>query len=234
MSQEPSLPAEEGPERSYQDDFAPSQMGSVIDHLVDLVANAKSLPMTSTVLVNRTEIVELLESAREALPEDVAKADGIISEADEVLARARFEAQTALSQATEMAEETRSAAEQEAEELVAQAQADAEEIVAKAEAAAEALDREATKRAEALTTKAHQRAEDLISNEHVMQEAKLRGRELYRKAEHEAQQRKRGADEYCETQLEELETLLHRMQQQTRTGRQELADRAANMRREGN
>lgn len=111
---------------------------AILDELADLVASARSMPMSASVLVNRAEVLELIESAKSVLPSQITRAQGVVADADAVLGRARLEASDLLERAQERAEEMVST-----ESVVVQAKARAEEIVAEAKAAAEKLSREA-------------------------------------------------------------------------------------------
>ena len=111
---------------------------AILDELADLVASARSMPMSASVLVNRAEAMELIESAKSVLPSQITRAQGVVADADAVLGRARLEASELVERAQERAEELVSA-----ESVVAQAQARAEEIVADAQASADKLAREA-------------------------------------------------------------------------------------------
>lgn len=113
-------------------------LAEVLDAIEQAVEHGRSVPMSTSVLVNRTELRELVEQARAALPAQLQAADTVLAEADELRARAREEA-----------ERTLAAARARAAELVAQeavaaaAQVQAGELVAQAEATAQRLRREA-------------------------------------------------------------------------------------------
>ena len=111
---------------------------AILDELADLVASARSMPMSASVLVNRAEALELIESAKSVLPGQITRAQGVVADADAVLGRARLEASDLVERAKERAEELVSA-----ESVVSQAKVRAEEIVAEARASAEKLSREA-------------------------------------------------------------------------------------------
>ncbi|HLS63098.1 MAG TPA: hypothetical protein VK060_06965 [Ruania sp.] len=111
---------------------------AILDELADLVASARSMPMSASVLVNRAEALELIESAKSVLPGQITRAQGVVADADAVLGRARLEASDLVERAKERAEELVSS-----ESVVAQAKTRAEEIVTEARASADRLSREA-------------------------------------------------------------------------------------------
>ncbi len=95
---------------------------AILDELTDLVTSARAMPMSASALVNRAEVLELIESAKAVLPSQISQADTLIADADAVLDRARREAAKILEKARARAEHLVSeqavvhAAEQRAEE----------------------------------------------------------------------------------------------------------------------
>jgi len=65
----------------------------VLDELVDIVSTAKSVPLSSSVMISRDEVLELLEAARDEFPEELRRARRLLKDREEVLAAARREAQ---------------------------------------------------------------------------------------------------------------------------------------------
>ena len=110
----------------------------ILEALEEVVEQARAMPMSSSVLVNRAEILELVYRLRSALPEQLADADQVLAGADEVVAAARAEGERLLAAAQQQA-----AALVAQEQVVVAAQARAAEIVAEAESTAEQMRREA-------------------------------------------------------------------------------------------
>ncbi|MBC7290535.1 MAG: hypothetical protein H5T83_04245 [Actinotalea sp.] len=130
-----------GPEQGHPGDDErrrPEGLTGVLDALEHAVSQARAMPMSSSVLVNRAELLDLLESARAILPAQLARADEVLADADTVLADGRREAEEVVQAARERAEEL--VGEQ---EVVRAAQRRAEEIVAEAERTAAGLRRDA-------------------------------------------------------------------------------------------
>lgn len=65
---------------------------ALLDALTDLVERARAMPMSSSVLVNRNEALDLLDELREQLPTQITRADEVLSDAGHVLDDARDEA----------------------------------------------------------------------------------------------------------------------------------------------
>jgi F0F1-type ATP synthase membrane subunit b/b' len=72
-----------------------------IQQLEDLVREAKSMPLSSSALVNREEFLGLIEELRTALPEEIKQARWIVKDREELLAKARRDAEAMVEQARE-------------------------------------------------------------------------------------------------------------------------------------
>ena len=76
----------------------------------DQIDTARSVPMSASVMVNRDELVGMLEDAVAALPEEIRQARWLLKEREEFLAKARREAEDIIDagrqQAQRMVEKT--------------------------------------------------------------------------------------------------------------------------------
>jgi cell division septum initiation protein DivIVA len=106
----------------------------LIDKLDDLVHNAKQVPLTDQVRVDKEEIYDLLDQMRATIPEEIKQARWIVKERQEMLAEAKREAERIVKEARERqdrlisVEEVMKAAERQAEDIVDEAQAREREI----------------------------------------------------------------------------------------------------------
>ena len=124
--------------------FAHPDVIAILDRLTEMVHDGKSLPMSSSVMVNRSEALELLDRARATLPDDVVAAEGIINQATDVLDQADREAADTRLDAEEYSKSTRAEAEEFATSTREHAQAEAQRIV----------------------DQAHEQAEDIVNDAH--------------------------------------------------------------------
>jgi cell division septum initiation protein DivIVA len=99
----------------------------LIDKLDDLVHNARAVPLTDQVRIDREAIYELLDQMRSTIPEEVKQARWIVKERQEMLAEAKREAERIVSEARERAD--REASDQ---EIVKQAERQAAQILEEA------------------------------------------------------------------------------------------------------
>ena len=96
----------------------------LIDKLDDLVHNAKSVPMTDQVRVDKEEIYDILDQMRATIPEEIKQARWIVKERQEMLAEAKKEAERVLKEGRERQEQLVGE-----EEVTKQAERAAEDIV---------------------------------------------------------------------------------------------------------
>lgn len=111
-----------------------SDVRGLLDELERTVAAARAMPMSSSVIVHRDEVLDLLQLAREALPGELEHADAVLAQRELVLERAGEEAEQVVAAARARADEL--VADQ---AVVAAAAARAERIVADARAEAQRL-----------------------------------------------------------------------------------------------
>ena len=72
-----------------------------LPQLEELVREAKSMPLSSSVLVNRDEVLQMVAEMQEGLPEEIKQARWIVRDREELLAKARQEAERIVEQARE-------------------------------------------------------------------------------------------------------------------------------------
>lgn len=112
----------------------PEGLTGILDALTDAVTRARAMPMSSSVLLNRAELLDLLEQAREVLPVQLTRADELLADAGAARGAAQEVAETILAAAR-----TRASALVDAEHVTVAALERARQIVGDAEGVAEAL-----------------------------------------------------------------------------------------------
>lgn len=110
-----------------------------LDEIVEAVGNARSMPMSASCVVNRAELLAMLEEVREALPGSLAHAQELIGGREQLAEQARQEAERIIESAharrasliseTEIARQSRS----EADRILSDARREAEEVRAEAD-----------------------------------------------------------------------------------------------------
>src|SRR4051812_16214562 len=75
----------------------------LIDKLDDLVHQAKAVPLTDQVRIDREEIYDILDQMRATIPQEIKQARWIVKERQEMLAEAKRETDRVLQEAREQA-----------------------------------------------------------------------------------------------------------------------------------
>ncbi|MEV8550970.1 ATP synthase F0 subunit B [Streptomyces glaucescens] len=110
-----------------------------LDEIVAAVSSARSMPMSASCVVNRAELLSMLEEVRAALPDSLAQAQELIGDREQMVEQARQEAERIIAEAhaqrgslvsgTEVARRSQA----EADRILAEARKEAEEIRAEAD-----------------------------------------------------------------------------------------------------
>lgn len=104
----------------------------LIDRLEELFNDAKAVPFTHNVIVDEDRMLELIDQMRIAIPEEVKKAQQVVSQRDRVMAQAQEEANRTLQLSRDKADQyvqkdvIMQEAQRRAEQIISQARAEAE------------------------------------------------------------------------------------------------------------
>ncbi|MEU4168270.1 cell division initiation protein [Streptomyces sp. NPDC026665] len=110
-----------------------------LDEIVAAVGSARSMPMSASCVVNRAELLSMLEEVRQALPGSLAQAQELIGGREEMVERARQEAEriieTAHAERGSLISDTEVArrSQNEADRILGESRKEAEEIRAEAD-----------------------------------------------------------------------------------------------------
>ena len=72
-----------------------------LEELSQIVEQAKAVPLSASCMVNRAQVLDLIEDIREALPTSLSDADQLLAEREAVVAEGRLEADHLIAQARE-------------------------------------------------------------------------------------------------------------------------------------
>ncbi|MFJ8077889.1 cell division initiation protein [Streptomyces sp. NPDC096176] len=110
-----------------------------LDEIVEAVGNARSMPMSASCVVNRADLLAMLQEVRDALPGSLAQAQELIGGREQMVEQARREAERIIESAhaergslisdTQVARQSQD----EADRILAEARREAEEIRAEAD-----------------------------------------------------------------------------------------------------
>jgi cell division septum initiation protein DivIVA len=193
-----------------------------VDELTTVIENARSVPMSSSCMVPRDHLLDLLDDLRESLPEDVQAAGAIVEQRTEILQQAQAEAERLtgrtrgeveqlLASARRQREDLLGTARRQRDELLAGAQAEAEELLADAEAEAERLIADGRAHREALIAEAVAEHERLVTETEVYQRAVSRADELGAQTATDVARMRAEVDQYVDSRLADFGTTLERM-----------------------
>jgi hypothetical protein len=110
-----------------------------MQQLEELIMEAKSMPLSTSVLINREEALELIQEMRASLPEEIKQARWVVKDREQLLTKARKDAEGVIQQALEeqhrMAtqEEVVKTSIREAERILDEARGDARQMRHEAE-----------------------------------------------------------------------------------------------------
>lgn len=153
-----------------------------LDELTAVIQGARSMPMSASCIVNRGDVLALIDDIRGLLPEEFRHAELLLRDREAVVEEGREEAERIVAAAQE--ERARLVAET---EVAAQAELDAEEIRAAAEEESAAMRREVDDYVDAK-----------LANFEVVLEKTLA-------AVHRGRDKLRGRSDYAEDSADELE-----------------------------
>lgn len=126
-----------------------------LQHLEEMVMQAKSMPLSSSVLMNRDEVLDLVKEMRILVPEEIKQARFVVRDREELLAKARA-------------------------------------------------------RADEIIEAAHREQAQLVGEESVVAAAHDEAGRIVADAEEQAHRTRREADDYVDSRLEQLESVLRR------------------------
>lgn len=120
--------------RRSRDPLAGPEADALLRRAADLIASAKSMPLSSSVMINRDEVLDLLGEAIDRLPDELRQARWLLKEREEFLTRVQGEGDEILDQASAKAEamvqrtEVVKAAEARAKRIIEDAQDEARRL----------------------------------------------------------------------------------------------------------
>ena len=194
-----------------------------LDELVTLCEGARGLPMTTSCVVPRGDVLELLDDVREAIPGELDDAqdvldhrDKIVEEATAEVEAARAEAQTEadriLAEAREQAQQMIAEAEHEAERTVTRGRREYAELVERSEAEAERMAEAGRQSYERSVADGRAEQARLVAEHEVTHTAHREAERLVDAAAEEAERRRAECDHYVDGTLadfsETLESVL--------------------------
>jgi cell division septum initiation protein DivIVA len=88
----------------YEEDQPVHDSEAILRRVIDIIATARTIPLSASPMINRDEIIELLEESLNRFPDDLRQARWMLKERDEFLAKTQREADDILDSARAQAE----------------------------------------------------------------------------------------------------------------------------------
>jgi vacuolar-type H+-ATPase subunit H len=123
--------SEVGPDDREPSAHSSPQVEAMLSRVSDMISTARPMPLSASVMINRDEVLELLDDAIERLPEELRAARWLLKEREEFLAKVRSEGDELLDAARARAErmvgrtEVVKAADQRARHIIERAETEA-------------------------------------------------------------------------------------------------------------
>ncbi|MFE7900105.1 cell division initiation protein [Streptomyces sp. NPDC057424] len=203
-----------------------------LDEIVTAVSGARSMPMSASCVVNRADLLAMLEEVRAALPDSLAQAQELIGGREQMVEQARQEAQRIIESAhaergslisgTEIARRSQA----EADRILAEARQEAEEIRAEAD---EYVDSKLANFEVVLTKtlgSVGRGREKLLGTGPGTDEQGYEDEDAPERS-HDPETQRRSADEYVDVKLGAFEAVLAKTLEAVGRGRQKLHGRIA-------
>lgn len=206
--------------------YGPSVLIAALDQIQTLVEDARAVPLSPNVIVNRAGIEDLLSQAREALPEDLVAADAVVADADAVLDRADATAEITVAEANANAKAIVDEARSRADVMLREATEEADRKVLRAQEEAGEIRTRTQADAEAIIEAARAEAASMVARETVLTTAQDEARRVIHEAKTQAEDLRLGADDYAATTLSQVNQLLAELSRRTEAGRRTIAERS--------
>jgi len=208
-----------------------------LDEIVTLIEQARGVPMSTSAMVPRDHVLDLLDELRERLPEEVTQAKAVLDqrgdlldaaqlESDRIVVRANQEAEATGKRVRVDAEQVRAMAQQRQEELLAAGQLEYDRLTGDGARVRAELIAAAQQQHDELVAQGRSERERLISESDVYRSAVARADELGAATAAEAEAMRREVDGYVEAKLSEFEATLTHLLRSVEHGRANVASRA--------
>lgn len=206
--------------------YGPSVVIAALDEIAVLVEEARAVPLSPNVIVNRAGILDLVAQAREALPDDLVAADAVVADADAVLDRADAAAEVTVAEANAKSRSLLEEARAKADAMIREASEEADRKVTRASEEAAEIRERTQKDAEQILESAKKEAALAVSQQVVLRTAQDDARNLIYQAQTQASDLRLGADDYAASALSQVTQVLTDLLRRTEAGRRTIAERS--------
>ena len=208
-----------------------------LDEIVTMIEQARGVPMSTSAMVPRDHILDLLDELRDRLPEEVTQAKAVLdqrgdlldaaqAESDRIALRAGQDAEATVTRSRAEAEQVRALAQQRQEELMAAGQLEHERLVSDGARIRSELLAQAQQEHDELLARGRNERERMISESDVYRSALARADELGAATAAEAEAMRQEVDGYVDAKLADFEGTLRNLLRSVEHGRANVGARA--------
>ncbi len=201
-----------------------------LDEIVTMIEQARGVPMSTSAMVPRDHVLDLLDELRDRLPPAVIQAKAVLDrrgelldaaqvEADRIVTGARQEADALAARARADAEQLHAIAAQRQAELSALGQREHERLVSEGTRLRADVIAQAQQDHDELLAQGHRERERLISESEIYRSAVSRSDELGAATAAEADVMRREVDSYVDAKLADFEATLSHLLRSVEHGR---------------
>lgn len=104
-----------------------------LDEIVTMIEQARGVPMSTSAMVPRDHILDLLDDLRDRLPEEVTQAKAVLDQRSDLLAVGQREQERLISEGSRIRDELIAQAQQEHDELIAIGRSERERLISESD-----------------------------------------------------------------------------------------------------
>lgn len=177
----------------------------MLDDLERLISEGKKVPLTNQYVINRDNVVDMIQRIRDSLPEAVVQADQVLAQEAQIIAEANSHFGNIIAEAESKARALSLDSKQRAEKTVNDANDEADHTVADAQQQAGQMIADAKKRAEEMVAKSAIMAEADREATRLLTEADREASRITQESRAQSQRDRETALNICENMLKEIE-----------------------------
>lgn len=177
----------------------------LIDRLHMLINDARSIPLSGKLMIDREEITELARKLEESIPADVKTASQVLVKEKEIIDESRRQANEMTRTAEQNAKNTVDSANRQAQATTADATNKAAETVRVANEQAAAILSDAKNQHSAILQDAQNRANQMISEHEILARAQAEAQELRDRTQNDCDTYSRRVHEAVDAMLEQTD-----------------------------
>lgn len=181
------------------------QINAMLDDLETQVNEGKKVPLTNQYVINRENVLAMIQQIRDSLPEAIVVANRMLEKQDAMMESANNQYNNKIAEAESKARSLGLDSKQRAEKLVNDAQQHADELYTDAQRQAHDLVANAQRQAEDMVSNADRKAKELVSQTKIMVDADREATRILTEARAEAQRDRLAAFDHCDDLLKRAE-----------------------------